>query len=203
MIDSIEGKIVAIADQHIVIQPLSSGFRLAVSVPNSAIFKKDASVIVNTYMHWSQEQGPHLFGFATEQERQVFLLIISCSGVGPKIGLAALGSLSPTSFIAAIIQGDIKTLSKISGIGTRKAETLIVSLKNKASELIKNGFELGIEGALATTISETSRALEFLGYTSQEITLSISHLRQQNLPPEANVAFLLKKALSFLAQTRA
>ena len=144
MIDSIEGKIIAIADQHIVIRPNSSGFSLMVSVPNSTLFKKNDVLELKIYMHWSQEQGPHLFGFVTEKERQVFLLIISCSGIGPKIGLAALNHLSPNAFIAALLQGDIKTLSKISGIGTRKAETLIVSLKNKASELVKDGFELRV-----------------------------------------------------------
>ncbi|HBY05330.1 MAG: Holliday junction ATP-dependent DNA helicase RuvA [candidate division TM6 bacterium GW2011_GWE2_42_60] len=202
MIDSIEGKIVVIADQHVVIRPSSSGFSLLVSVPNSTLFKKDDAIELKIYMHWSQEQGPHLFGFLTEKERQVFLLIISCSGIGPKIGLAALNHLSPNAFIAALLQGDIKTLSKISGIGTRKAETLIVSLKNKASELVKDGFELGVDGALATTITETSRALESLGYTHQEISPALSYLTQQELPPETTVTLLLKKALAFLAQNR-
>jgi len=202
MIDSIEGKIIAIADQHIVIRPNSSGFSLMVSVPNSTLFKKNDVLELKIYMHWSQEQGPHLFGFVTEKERQVFLLIISCSGIGPKIGLAALNHLSPNAFIAALLQGDIKTLSKISGIGTRKAETLIVSLKNKASELVKDGFELGVDGALATTITETSRALEALGYTHQEISSVLSYLTQQELPPETTVTLLLKKALAFLAQNR-
>lgn len=202
MIDSIEGRIIAISEQNIIIQPTSLGLFFTVSVPKSTVFKKNEAVFLKTYLHWSQEQGPHLFGFTSEEERQVFLLIISCSGIGPKIGIAALNHLSPSTFISAILQNDIKTLSKINGIGTRKAEALIVSLKNKASTLVKNGFELNEQGLSSSAMTETSQALESLGYTNQEINLALSHISQQELPLEVSVAFLLKKTLAFLAQNR-
>ena len=67
---------------------------------------------LHTYLHWNQEQGPSIFGFASDIEREVFLLIISCSGIGPKIGLAVLAQIGSQSFIRAVQQEDIAGLEQ-------------------------------------------------------------------------------------------
>ena len=91
---------------------------------------------MQTYMHWNQDNGPTLYGFNSILEKTVFLLIISCSGIGPKIGLAVLHHLEPATFVQAIIEENIKVLSSISGIGAKKAEQICVALKHKVAKLL-------------------------------------------------------------------
>jgi len=175
-------------------------FAFEVKVPNSSVFSQDKKAKIHAYMHWNAEQGPSLYGFATELEKIVFLLITSCSGIGPKIGLAALNDLGAESFLQAIQTGSEKTLSKVSGIGGKKAEQMIVQLKHKVAKLIKSGVELGDAQHIAhwNTVTE---ALESLNYSRSEINRAMSHL-QKDYADDTNVSFdqLMRQALAVLTK---
>ncbi len=171
-----------------------------VKVPNSSIFPQDKKTKIYTHMHWNAEQGPSLYGFATSLEKSVFLLITSCSGIGPKIGLAALNDLGPQSFLQAIQTGNENALSKISGIGGKKAEQMIVQLKHKVAKLIKSGIELGGAQHIAhwNTVAE---ALESLNYSRTEINRAMSQLQKEYADnTQATFDQLMRQALAVLTK---
>lgn len=88
---------------------------------------------VLTYHH-VREDAQELFGFATEGERRLFLMLYSVSGVGPKTALGVLGGLSVREIKVAIAEGDVKRLSSVKGLGRKTAEKIIVELKDKLTE---------------------------------------------------------------------
>lgn len=190
----------ALTTQQVTI--LVAGIGWSLLVPEGDAFKIGERVRLITHLHWHTEQGPSLFGFLRESDRRVFRMIIDCPGVGPKLALAALRQLSAAAIVAAIMQGDIKTLSSVSGIGTRKAETFIVSLKNKAAELIENGFELGAEGTGAKNLNQVRHALESLSYDRSEISYALEYIKSLENIERETVPVMLKKALSHLAKNR-
>jgi Holliday junction DNA helicase RuvA len=107
-----------------VLIPLSSYERLP---------PEGAACRVLTYHH-VREDAQELYGFATEQERRLFQLLYSVSGVGPKTALGVLGGLSVREIKNAIAGGDVKRLSSVKGLGRKTAEKIIVELKDKLSE---------------------------------------------------------------------
>src|SRR5579885_3374603 len=145
MLNYINGTIKSIDEKQVVMDlgPIA----LSVQVPSERAFSLGQQMILHTYLHWNQEQGPTLFGFASELERTVFLLVISCSGIGPKIALAVLDQLGPKLFLDAVQTGNEAALSNVSGIGQKKAEQIIVQLRHKVAKLLKSGVEIEETGA--------------------------------------------------------
>ncbi|MCX5922758.1 MAG: Holliday junction branch migration protein RuvA [Candidatus Dependentiae bacterium] len=197
MITSISGTIKNIQEQAVVVEV--GGIGLQVQVPHESLFQVGQAAQLHAYMHWNQEQGPSLFGFSTELEKAVFLLIIDCSGIGPKIGLAALGSLGAERFIEIVQSGDERGLSKVSGIGPKKAEQMIVQLKHKVAKLLDKGMKIA-GSAQVTDWQNLQEVLESLHYSRPEISAAMRHLRESTT--EVTVPFdqMMRKALSFLAK---
>jgi Holliday junction DNA helicase RuvA len=198
MIHAITGRVQALKKQQIILE--LAPFALDIAVPDETFFKGESLVTVFTYLHWNQENGPTLFGFPTVIDRSVFLLIISCSGVGPRLGLSALADLGAAQCVQAIHKGDERMLSKVSGIGIKKAEQIIVQLKHKVQELIASDVLIATEGNLIDwhTISEALRALN---YSRAEITQAIAYIREKNHQEKlSSFDQLLRQALTFLSQ---
>lgn len=197
MISTITGLIKVVYDQSILIDIGSFGF--LIQVPQGTVFQVGSTITLHTYLHWNQEQGPSLFGFASDTEREVFLLITSCSGVGPKIGLAVLAQIGSQAFIRAIQQEDVAALSKVSGIGAKKAEQIIVHLKHKVANLIKLGIQLDDGGDIESwnTIGEV---LGSLNYSRTEINHAMKYLKQEHTSTQLPFDQLMRHALSFLSK---
>lgn len=196
MIATISGTVSTTTQQTIIIQYHGIGFELSVAHPYS--YQPQQSVTLYTHLHWNQEQGPSLFGFQSELEKATFLLIISCSGVGPKMALTILQQLDPAIFLQAIHEHNIDTLSSIHGIGTKKAEQLAVTLKHKVDKLLQQ------HPQLATTslgvFKDLTDTLNSLNYSSIEIKSVTNYLKETSI--DINIPFdqLLRKALIFLAK---
>ena len=137
-----------------------------------SLFIVDKQQKIYAYLHWNQEHGPALYGFQKELDKVVFLLIIGCSGIGPRIGLAILADLGAQEFLDAIYTGNEKSLSKVSGIGAKKAEQVIVHLKHKVDQLLKSGITVASSGEHAQW-SMVTDALYALNYSRSEITQEI------------------------------
>jgi Holliday junction DNA helicase RuvA len=178
-------------------------FGVAVQVPNAALFGSGdgGAVTVYTYLHWSQENGPTIFGFLTPLERTVFILVIGCSGIGPKIALALLEGMAVHQFLDAIQTGNDAALSKVNGIGAKKAEQIIVALKHKVAQLIKSGAFVE-QSSTTTHWSTLSDALGSLSYSPAEIARTMKYLNETQV--EENIPFdkLLRYALAFLSKQR-
>ena len=197
MIHSISGTVKEVNEQALVVDIGSLG--LFLSVPTGIKFHQGQKVCLATYMHWNQEQGPSLFGFEHELERTVFTLVIGCSGIGPKIGLAVLAHLGAQGFLEVVSCGDERALSKVNGIGPKKAEQIIVSLKHKVSQLISSG-QGCYDDSKAKAWQEVSQALESLNYTRTEISQAMQFLTAHHAGADLPFDQMLRQALGFLSK---
>ncbi len=198
MISYITGTIKGIQEQKLIIDV--GGIGISLHIPSERVFMIGSQVTLHAYMHWNQEQGPSLYGFANEHERTIFLLVISCSGIGPKIGLALLEQMSPAAFLEAVNTGNVATLSKVSGIGAKKAEHIIVQLRHKVTALIKSGTEIVTSTPQLEQWNNVAQVLESLNYTRAEINHAMKHLGDTYTDKQVAFDQLMRQALSFMSR---
>lgn len=197
MIDHIQGTVTSIIPDRIIVSAGPVGFALV--VPQSTQPVVGQSIILYIYLHWNQEQGPTFFGFFNEIERQLFCLMIGCSGIGPKIALAILGHMTPAQFVHAIKTEDENVLSSINGIGSKKAEHIIVQLKHKIAKHIELSGYADQTDALQKR-NELTQVLASLHYSKQEIHNTLAHLQEQHEIALLPFDQLMRYALAFLAK---
>jgi holliday junction DNA helicase RuvA len=132
MIALVAGEVYVRRPDHVVIETASGvGYRLAVSAETlRQVPAAGESVSLLTHLV-VREDALSLFGFATEEERDLFLLLIGVQGVGPKMAQAVLSGGSPRELISSVAAGDVKRLTAVPGIGKRTAERIIVELREK------------------------------------------------------------------------
>ncbi|HWH95570.1 MAG TPA: Holliday junction branch migration protein RuvA [Baekduia sp.] len=132
MIALVAGEVFVRRPDHVVIETASGvGYRLAVSAETlRQVPAAGESVSLLTHLV-VREDALALYGFATEEERDLFLLLIGVQSVGPKMAQAVLSGGSPRELIAALAAGDVKRLTAVPGIGKRTAERIIVELREK------------------------------------------------------------------------
>ncbi len=138
------------------------------------------------------------FYFTTELERSVFLLIIGCSGIGPKLALALLAQLGAESFLHAIQTSNEKALSSVTGIGSKKAEQIITLLRHKVAKLAK--ISGTVTGSTITQWDDVTQALISLNYTRNEIATTMRYLGETYGDVSLPFDQLIRHALSFLAK---
>lgn len=143
-----------------------------------------------------REDAHDLFGFVTEAERRLFTLLLGVSGIGPRMALNTLGGLTPRELVAALAGGDVKRLSSINGIGRKKAERMIVELRDRLTE----GETLAAAGAAEAGPGDIKRrdailAMISLGYKQADAV----RLLQQTAPDpigDLGVEDLVRRALA-------
>lgn len=197
MIHYINGTVKLHTQSAIIIEAGPIG--LSIQVPKPSTFELNKPTQIHTYLHWNQENGPTLYGFEKDADRTVFSLIIGCPGIGPKIGLAVLAQLGAQGFIEAIQIQNGGLLSKVNGIGPRKAEQIVMQLKDKVSKLLSSG--LAIETTKSTQQWHLlTQALESLNYSRTEITHVMSKLQSNATQVSPTFDQLMRQALSFLSK---
>lgn len=170
MIAAVRGEVLVRRPDHVVVDAAGVGYRLAVSTETlRAVPATGSEVTLHAHLI-SRDDSLALFGFATEEERDLFTSLISVSGVGPKVALAALSAGAARDLVRAIATGDSKRFQAVPGIGKRTAERIIVELKERMSE----GLEDEAAGDGATSAGPTGVRAEArdgllgLGYTPAE-----------------------------------
>ena len=197
MIAHITGTIMQIKEHAIVLNVSNIGFEIVVASVRNFVLHAQTSLFIVFY--WNQENGPQLFGFLQESEKTVFNLVISCSGCGPKIGLSVVDQMSLGQFVLAIEKSDIGALSSVSGIGKKKAEQIILSLKDKVIAIEEYDIISQATPAIAH-IKKIDDVLTSLGYTRQEIIMALEFLKKQDFFDKESFDFLLRKALGHLSK---
>ncbi|MBR2873922.1 MAG: Holliday junction branch migration protein RuvA [Lentisphaeria bacterium] len=149
-----------------------------------------------------REDAITLFGFATEEERKLFRLLIEVSGIGGKLALNVLSSTAVTTFCAAVAASDVKALSRINGIGKRTAERIIVELRDKLNSGL--GGDMAIAAAVsspekASAINDVSLALEQLGFKRDAIDKVLKNLAAELPEGEIDGEKLLRNAIRKLS----
>ena len=194
MVNFLKGTVKQVSEQQLTL--LVNDMGIALQVPRAERWIEGTVSEIHTYLHWSSDNGPSLFGFGTEVEKEIFLLIISCPKIGPKNALALLSQLTPDQIIEAISAQNVATLSSISGIGEKKSEQIITYLKHKIADLLTKG-KLQYTQTETREWQDLNGALISLGYSKAEASKAMQHISKLgNLPFDQ----LLRTALAYLSR---
>jgi len=161
MISFLDGILVSKSPTEITIDV--SGVGYAVSIPLSTYEKLNGinrRVKVFTYLH-VREDAMQLYGFATEEERELFRLLISVSGIGPRTAQGVLSGMNASELKQAILSGNVALLTTIQGVGRKTAERIVVELRDKMGKVD----EVSLAAQHDDVRSEAIGALVSLGYT--------------------------------------
>ena len=172
MIGFLRGKVAGLKTDYCLLDVGGVGYR--VFIPNNTRCKLtlNETAMLYTYMNVYQD-GITLYGFYTEEEYDVFQLLIGVSGIGPKVALGILSAITVDALCKAIQNKQATLLTKLPGIGKKSAERLILELKDKMALAASDDevLSLSMEGEIADDIlSEAMAALTSLGYSQAEIT---------------------------------
>lgn len=146
---------------------------------------------VYTYLQ-VREDAMTLYGFIEHQEKEIFMKLISVSGIGPKVALAALSTYAPRALIAAINSQDAAAVGRIPGVGKKTASRIVLELKDAFDTPIR-GVVAGDAVALAIVSSQVTEALLSMGFTEAEAEVAL-----QDAPEQDDEGALLRYALKRL-----
>ncbi len=150
MIAYIKGTIEHITDNSLIIENNGIGYHVYVSNNTLSDAKQGEQTKIHTYMN-VKEDGITLYGFKTEEEMNMFQLLITVSGIGPKVALMMLSSLTPSQVALAIITDDVNTLTKCQGVGKKTAQRVALELRDK----------IKTEDAMMVDITGAQQTIEF------------------------------------------
>ncbi|MBQ7759211.1 Holliday junction branch migration protein RuvA [Anaerotignum sp.] len=203
MISYIKGTLERRAESYIIIETGGIGYQVFVSPATLAkLSQTGAEVKVFTYFS-VKEDGMSLYGFASQEEQEMFHKLLTVSGVGPKGALGFLSMLKPSEIIMAILSDDVKTLSKAPGVGRKTAQRVILELKDKfkTEEALSMGGE-ELEGIVETSIGgdakfEAIDAMTALGYSRSEAAKAVNAVAAEGMSTEDILKAALKKMITF------
>ncbi len=174
-----------------------NGIGYQINIPLSTyevLPSKNELVKLLIYYH-VREDTQSLFGFATKEEKELFLMLINISGIGPKMALTILSGATPVQFKNRIISGDVKALTLIPGIGLKTAKRIIVELREKFVGMDEKLPEEITGGVVSKTIDEALKALLALGYRRDESLRAVKRAYKE-LGDKASIEKFIKVALS-------
>ncbi len=191
MIAAVRGEVMVRRPDHVVVDAGGVGYRLAVSAETlKAVPATGREVFLHAELI-SREDSLSLFGFASEEERDLFGELISVSGIGPKVALSALSGGPARELLRAIAAGDAKRFQAVPGIGKRTSERIIVELREKVAGALEVEVALsGADGADARGLARDG--LVNLGYAPLEAEQLLEGI--EGGEPEELVAAALRKA---------
>lgn len=196
MISYIKGILEDMSPGMVVVDNHGIGYQMMVPMRGESFPKIGQEIRIYTHMH-VREDDVSLFGFLSKEEKEAFELLIGVNGIGPKVGLSVLSTLSVYELKMAVISEDVKTISKTPGLGPKGAKKLILELKDKLSfeELEEDGVGAEIFDTSADSsdsVMITIEGLVSLGYSKSEAAIAVNKVEDaKDLTPEE----LLKKAL--------
>ena len=165
MIASVRGPVTARKLDHVVVECAGVGYRIAVSSETlRAVPRAGKEVLLHTHLVM-RDDAMHLYGFASEEERELFLMLIAVQGVGPKVALAVLSGGKPRELLNAIATGDAARFQAVPGIGKRTADRVIVELREKVAGRVSD--EIVISKSDDPRVL-ARQGLESLGFSAQE-----------------------------------
>lgn len=178
MIYSLNGTLIYSDHQFAVIECGGVGYKFLASTKTlSSLPQKGKQAFVYTYMN-VKEDAVDLFGFTDTNELELFKLITSVNGVGPKIGIAILSDFTVDQLSLAIASGDAKTLTKASGVGLKIAQRIVLELKDKLASGItvqsENGSVTAADIADGSSPKDAIAALVQFGYSHSEAAATVS-----------------------------
>ena len=185
MIASIKGKIILKTEKFLIVEANGIGYKISVSPDTLSKTKKlgeEISLWIHTHV---REDALDLYGFSDRKEQEFFEMLINVSGIGPKSALAILGIATIETLRKAIATNDTSYLTKISGIGRKTAEKIVIELRDKLGEEKSDG---SLQGEL-----DALEALKSLGYSQNEARDALKKVK-----PDTDTNQKIREALKIL-----
>jgi len=194
MIEYIKGEIRELSPARMILECNGIGYEIHISLTTFDVFRNQPDGII--YIHEVIREDAHLlYGFATKDERELFLLLTSVSGVGPNTARTILSSVPPAELIQVIASGDEKSLTMIKGIGSKTAQRIMVDLKNKVRPV--EGILLQTARSERTEVAEEAvAALVMLGFQKVASQKAVEMILKKS--SETKVEQIIKTALKML-----
>jgi len=197
MIASITGRLKRKATDYLIIDVAGVGYQ--VQVPLSTYYGipddgEEVSLHIHTHM---REDSLSLFGFLTQEEKDMFLLLMSVSGIGPKLALAILSSMPVADLSSAILAADDSTLRAVPGIGKKTAARMVLELKDKITLMMpKVAAPSTTSAVLSDDGEDVIAALVNLGYKKPQAEEAVRKVRDSH--PSLTIEELIRESLSVL-----
>ena len=195
MIVTIRGKLIRKMPVEIVIETEGLGYALSISTNTyDQLPTPGDEVSLLTYFHVT-ENNQSLFAFSNETERELFLMLIGVSGIGPKTAIILLSAVTPNEFKRRLIAGEVSMLTALPGIGPKTARRIIVELKDKFVKLSADDLPRE-DDDIVPEVSDAYDALLALGFQMQDIRRAISKIQNGN--QEMGTEEIVKRVLNQL-----
>ena len=194
MITQLQGKLVEKNPTNVVIDCNGVGYFVNISLNTYAALPEGEVIKLYTYLQ-IKEDAHTLYGFLTKAEREVFVLLISVSGVGAGTARTMLSSLTAAQVRNAIVNGEVATIQSVKGIGAKTAQRVVLDLKDKMLKL-QDFADAPISG-VSTHKEEALAALEVLGFVRKQAEKVVDKIVQA-APESLSVEDIIKQALKSL-----
>jgi len=195
MIASVRGEVLDVALDHAVIEASGVGYKVMAAPSTLATLRRGTEARLITALI-VREDSQTLYGFADAEARDLFLMLLGVSGVGPKIALATLAVYDGGALRQALADGDVTALTRVPGIGKRGAERMVLELRDKVGALPGSGVTAGGVGhAVRTPVVE---ALVGLGFAAKQAEDACDKVLADD--PDATTSSALRAALSLLGK---
>jgi Holliday junction DNA helicase RuvA len=190
MYDYIKGEVAETGKDYAVIEAYGVGYHIYTT--SQSLLHMKTGETLKLYCHFVVREDAHsLYGFAAPEEREMFIKLTGVSGIGPKAALSILSAMKVNDIAAAVITSDEGAFEKISGVGKKTAQRIIVDLSGK----ITSSETLGAEGVAVAADKETEAvsALVALGYNKAEAMRAVSSVRNLGDTAEDIILMALKR----------
>lgn len=200
MIAALAGTLLTKSPQSVILDVQGVGYEVFTSLQTYyRLPDLKHNVRLHTYTH-VREDALSLYGFLSSEEKAAFLLVISVSGIGPRLGLALLSGLTVTELASAIRAGDAKRLSSVPGIGQKTAARLILELQSKITSIVPETAENGASPIASSVADDALSALLNLGYQGAAAKETLRLIERSRPGEELTVEDLLREALRRLSK---
>jgi len=198
MISRVRGQVLSIGLDHAVIEVGGVGLAVLATPATLGTLRTGAEATLSTALI-VREDSLTLYGFADAQARELFGLLLTVSGIGPRIAMATLAVLDPNQLRAALAEGIITVLTQVPGIGRKGAERLIIELRDKVGTLASVGAESVVTGG-GQVRGSVVEALTGLGFAAKQAEQAVDGVLAEN--GHSDTPTVLRKALATLGKKR-
>lgn len=202
MIARITGKLIELGFSHIIVDVGGIGYRIFIPMSTYDRLPNAGQTVSLRIYTQIREDAFNLYGFATEEENQLFEILISVSGIGAKLALSILSTMPVATFCAAVSNNQLAIIKQISGIGKRTAERIVVELRDKVDKLapgVKYGQpDSDIPDDKRVAAEEALLALEQLGFKRDKISKTLRALIDKLPNEECSAENLIRQSLQSL-----
>ena len=197
MIAYLKGILTKKSPTEIIVDVSGIGYSVSISLSTyERLTEINSEVFILTHHH-IREDAQVLYGFSGESEREMFRMLISVSGIGPKMAQTILSGIHPNELIRTISTGALSSLTAVPGVGKKTAERLILELRDKVSKIEGSDKIIDLPNSSSSVRAEALTALVSLGFSREKAEQSLRGVLNNAVTKNLSVEELIKQALQY------